>query len=295
MVASRQNQMVASEILVQMGKSLRACSSLTLEWSLTIQSGKVLDDARFTCWVEAAGQPEANFFQVEHLLQEVSTPPSVLDVQRAASSSSVRQGVSIALSANGVEWRLYLHTRPPNSSKDEYHSYRWNDSGQYVRDTYHFYYASEIFAGLEPQALAHLIFQPMLQQLIKHERWQQMSGFWVRYRGDKILQVDLIYPWHPVLSEFEEQLKTACTLLNAPTNWINEYNSHHLRHIAFSGIDKEPACTLYFSAPTRNEWPKSLDELKAQVQTAAHDIHQTLENEYFAHVPPRAFHPNIDE
>ncbi len=294
MVATHRKQIVTSEILAQMGKVLQPCSSLALEWSLTIRSGKVLDDARFTCWVEAADQREANFLQVERLLQEVSTPPSVLDVQRAVSSSSVRQGVSMALSVNGVERRLYLHTRPPNSNKDEYHSYRWNDSGEYVRDTYHFYYASETFNGLEPQTLAHPLLQPVLQQLITHERWLQMSGFWVRCRGEKILQVDLIYPWLPILNEFEEQLKVTCALLETPTNWINEYGSHHLRHIAFSGVDKEPACTIYFSAPVRNKFPENLDELKEQVQIVASDIHQTLENRYFAQIPPNTFSPNID-
>jgi hypothetical protein len=200
----------------------------------------------------------------------------------------------MALSANGVERRLYLHTRPPNSNKDEYHSYRWNDSGEYVRDTYHFCYASETFNGLEPQTLAHPLLQPVLQQLITHERWLQMSGFWMRCRGEKILPVDLIYPWLPILNEFEEQLKIICALIEAPTNWINEYGSHHLRHIAFSGVDKEPACTIYFSAPVRNKFPENLDELKEQVQIVASDIHQTLENRYFAQIPPNTFSPNID-
>ena len=283
------------EMLAQMGKVLQPCSKLALEWSLTIQHGQVLDNERFTCWVEAAGQPEINFTQVEQLLQEVSTPPSVLEMQRAASSFSIRQGVSIATSQNSVEWRLYLHTRPPNATKDEYHSYRWNDDEAYAHDTYHFYFASETFNGLKPQALVHPILNPVLQQLVTNERWQQMSGYWVRCRGEKILQVDLIYPWHPALNEFEEQIKTTCTFLNTPTNWISKYSPYHLRHIAFSGVDKEPACTIYFSAPARNKFPENLDELKEQVQIAAHDIHQTLENEYFSHIAPHAFPPNIDE
>ncbi|MEL6903410.1 MAG: class I SAM-dependent methyltransferase, partial [Cyanobacteria bacterium J06606_4] len=232
----------------------------------------------------------------------IAAPPSVQSIQATQSPISVRQGISVALLEHGVEWRLYLHTREPNAT-DRYRSWRWrsvapgSDSGPDPEqavvqvDHYGFHFLPATPTGETPVELVHPLFADAVQQLVQHERLRSMSGFWLRHRGDQVLQVDLIYPWYPRVSEFDSILRSLVTATGGSHAWITTYADYPIRHIAFNGKDREPGFTLYFSAPmnmgSRMGWPSTLQALKERVCDRSQKIQQHMEQTLFSKLPAK--------
>lgn len=273
-----------NDLLEQMGEYLHVCPKLFWEWSLTMRAGTISDQDRVTCWVEPV-QPE-DLANLSRFLMLVNAPPSVLQQQQSSVPSAIRQGISAAFSEAGMEWRLYLHTRPPGSGKDQYASYRWTTTATAQTDTYQFYFFPETPEGHTPLDFVHPLFTETVQTLVQHERLRQMSGFWLRSRAGQVVQVDFALPWHPPLQEFAPLLEGFAAALQTPTAWINTYAAHPIRHIALAGRGKAPSCTVYFSAPASAHWPSNLNELKEMVHTRGQAIHTWGEKELFAHIPP---------
>lgn len=287
-------------LLAQIGIFLKACPKVTLEWSLRVGAGTMSDGDRMTCWVEGSpkGSPKECFTSVTQLLKAIAAPPSVQTIQATQSPISVRQGISVALLEHGIEWRLYLHTREPNAT-DRYQSWRWrsvaseSESERAVvqTDRYEFHFLPATPAGETPVELVHPFFIDAVQQLVQHERLRSMSGFWLRHRGDQVLQVDLIYPWYPQMAEFGSTLRSLVTALGGSDAWITTYADYPIRHIAFNGKDREPGFTLYFSAPmdmgSKMGWPSTLQALKERVCDRSQKIQQHMEQTLFSRLPAR--------
>ncbi|MEL6778787.1 MAG: methionine biosynthesis protein MetW [Cyanobacteria bacterium J06597_16] len=295
-------------LLAKIGMFLKACPKVTLEWSLRVGAGTMSDGDRMTCWVEKSskGSPEESFARVSQLLQAIAAPPSVQTIQATQSPISVRQGISVALLEHGIEWRLYLHTREPNAT-DCYQSWRWrsvasgsdsgldsgSDSGQPAvqADHYGFYFLPATPTGETPVELVHPLFVDAAGQLVQHERLRSMSGFWLRHRGDQVLQVDLIYPWYPRVSEFDSVLRSLVIAIGGSDTWITTYADYPLRHIAFNGKDREPGFTLYFSAPmdmgSKIGWPSTLHALKERVCAHSQKIQHHMEQTLFSRLPAK--------
>ncbi|MEL6353680.1 MAG: class I SAM-dependent methyltransferase [Cyanobacteria bacterium J06627_28] len=266
------------------------------------------DGDRMTCWVEKSpkGSSKERFASVAQLLQAIAAPPSVQTIQATQSPISVRQGISVALLEHGIEWRLYLHTREPDST-DRYRSWRWrsmesgSDSGPEYGSTseqavvqtdhYSFHFLPATPTGETPAELVHPLFVDAAGQLVQHERLRSMSGFWLRHRGDQVLQVDLIYPWYPRVSEFDSTLRSLVTAIGGSDEWITTYADYPLRHIAFNGKNREPGFTLYFSAPidmrSKMGWPSTLHALKERVCDRSQKIQQHMEQTLFSKLPAK--------
>jgi cyclopropane fatty-acyl-phospholipid synthase-like methyltransferase len=274
-----------------MGLFLRDCPKLILEWSLSVRPRHISDQDRVTCWVE--GVQPGDFAAMSRLLAAINAPALVLQQQQATLSTAIRQGISVALSHNRVEWRLYLHTREPGQGRDQYRSYRWAEISDVQMDSYRFYFSPETPEGDKPLDLVHPIFAAAAAALTQHTRLSKMSGFWLRSRAEQVLQVDFTFPWHPPLVEFVPTLQALCQTLNAPAAWLTHYAGYPIRHLAFSGHSKEPAFTIYFSAPVPGPWPPTLAALKERVNQQGQTIHDWLENNLFAHVPPETTQPNL--
>lgn len=285
-----------NSLLAQIGIFLKACPKVTLEWSLRVGAGTMSDGDRMTCWVEKS--PKESFASVAQLLQAIAAPPSVQTVQATQSPTSVRQGISVALLEHGIEWRLYLHTREPNAT-DRYQSWRWRsvDAGSSPEqaavqtDSYAFHFLPATPAGETPVELVHPLFANTVQQLVQHERLRSMSGFWLRHRGDQSLQVDLIYPWYPRVSEFDSTWRSLVDAIGGSNAWITTYADYPLRHIAFNGKDREPGFTLYFSAPmnmgSKMGWPSTLHALKERVCDRSQKIQRHMEQTLFSRLPAK--------
>jgi len=281
------------DALAYLGHFFAGSPGLLLEWSLRAQAGEIANGDRFTVWLESKSGESATFEPISNALVGLGAPESVLSAQQHAASVSVRQGISISPQANGLEWRLYLHTYPPGDLRATYRSYRWVDSGTVETDEYSFHYLPSLPDGRTPDDLVHPACAKTVRTLLAHPRLQSSSGFWLRQRDGDIRQVDLAYPWHPPLSEMADILAGFCNELGAPIHWLSRYAEYPLRHIAFTGAHAEPSVTVYFSAPIpSNEWPASLPDLQIQVNIYARQVNQALEQNLFSRLPPRPVEQN---
>lgn len=281
-------------LLDRIGNYLRGEPGLRFEWSLRVGEDGVSDRDRVSCWVEADAGSSASFASMGRLLADLGAPPQVVQTQARRAPDSILQGVGLARDGEGVEWRLYLHYRDPETRSERYDALRWLAGEEAVDSaSYHFHYFPETPEGASPLDFAHPRFLPVLRGLLRHERLQQLSGFWLRRHRDDWDQVDLAYPWHPPLAELAEALRALTAELGVPGDWIDLYGQHPLRHVAFSaGPRRRPSFTVYFSAPGNGSWPGSLAELKEQVRQGGTALHDTVERRFFSRVPAITVEPN---
>ena len=267
--------------LDRIGNRLQGEQGLRLEWSLQVSGSAIFDGDRISCWVEADAGSPARFASVGRLLDDLAAPSAVVRAHSLRSPESIVQGIGLVRAGDGVEWRLYLHDRDPDTRRERYEALRWQAGEEAVTSaSYQFHYFPETPAGEGPADLVHPSFSSVVQRLLRHERLQQLSGFWIRRRGDGCDQVDLAYPWHPPLAEVSEALRAGTA------GWLDAWADHPLRHIAFSAGPRAPSVTVYFSAPANGSWPASIVEWKEQIRRAGSALHDTFEQQVFARVPP---------
>ena len=279
-----------AEILKRMGSLLGGMSGLTLEWSLTLTKGQLADQDRFTCWVANAAQDGSAFKAVGRLLHTLGTPADILEKQRELCATSTRQGLGFAIKEDVREYRLYIQHNDVQTHKPHYVAYRWGDAGDWDVTRYRYSFFPETPQGQTPLAFADPVFHPVLKSLLAHERLRQTSGFWLRDRDGAVDQLDLIFPWQPLLGEWHAQLLPLCSLLNIAPDWLQTYQAHPIRHIAFSKTSTgEPRCTMYFSGPAEQAWPQSLSDLQQQVATTGRRQHETIKA-FMSRLPPPIEH-----
>ena len=222
------------------------------------------------------------------LLADLAAPPTVLRTQSLRTPDSRLQGIGLARAGAAVECRLYLHYRDPQSHEERYEALRWTAGEEAVDSaSYHFHFFPETPEGASPLDFVHPRFSTVLQALLRHERLQQLSGFWIRRHQNDWDQIDLTYPWHPPLAEVSDAMRALSAELQASGEWIDLYAQHPLRHIALTaGPMRKPSGTVYFSAPANGAWPGSLAELKEQVREVGNDLHDALEWQFFSQLPP---------
>ncbi len=279
-----------TEILKRLGASLGGIPGVTLEWSLTLTKGQFADQDRLTCWVANADKKGSAFAALGRLLDTLSAPADILEKHRSLSATSTRQGLGVAIKEGILEYRLYIQHNDVETLKTLYVAYRWSDSGDCDITRYRFSFFPETPQGQTPLEFADPVFHPVLKSLLTHERLLQTSGFWLRDREGVVDQLDLIFPWQPLLGEWHEQLLPLCSLLNMSPDWLHTYRACPLRHIAFSQTSAgEPRCTFYFSGPAESAWPLTLSELQSQVATTGRRQHETIQT-FMSRLPPSIEH-----
>ncbi|HNH50285.1 MAG TPA: class I SAM-dependent methyltransferase, partial [Myxococcota bacterium] len=239
---------------------------------------------RFTCW---RGVDESRFAGIQSTLRAVEAPMEVCRAQVEATADGVRQGIGVAVTEKGLQWRLYLHTHSPQALRSTYRSLRWDQSGAIREDDYSFHYLPALATGQTPDQLVHPDCAEVMAALLRTPRVQELSGFYVRKHQSALRQVDLTFAWHPRLQTLEGPLRTWCDHIGAPTGWLDELAHHPVRHVAFSGPEDPPAATLYFSAAIgHGEWPNDLHALREAVRQAAESARRATEEGTFAALPP---------
>ena len=275
-----------NSFLSQLREHLSKSASIGFEWSIKIQSGKVFDQDRLICWVEGDAFKNERYEGVTRFLEAVCAPAYILQQQKDAAAISMNQGISVAATGGDLEWRLYIHTYKSSNGNNEYRAYRWGNSEGYENDIYQFYYLPETPQGKTPLDFANPLFEPAIKELLEHERLQRASGFWVRSRDVHVLNVYLSYPWHPSLGEFHETLKELSASLGVPTDWLEEHKDHPIRHIGFTGKQKEPALAIYCTASgMQGVWPATMQELKECVRDKGKIVNEIIENKIYSQLP----------
>jgi Methionine biosynthesis protein MetW len=280
-------------LLHSMGATLGGCPGLKFEWSLRVSEGQVSDQDRIICWVSFKKKPSDVSIALVRQLEVLGAPTEILEVQSQLAPHSITQGIGLARSGKRVEPRLYIHHREPETLKNCYKTFRWNELGEVETGSYEFHYLPETPTGETPLTLADPLFEPVLSELLGLERMQQLSGFWLRRRGDRIDQVDLIFPWQPPLSELETQLRSLTALVGAPEEWIKTYREDPVRHLAFSSDPGgKPQFSIYFSAPADESWPDSISALQRSARVQGSAMRVAMEKNIFQLLPPTTTKPN---
>jgi SAM-dependent methyltransferase len=271
-------------LLAEIGRELDGLPRVELEFSVRLRTGAVEPRGRFACWV--IGSDRDAFRPVERVLDRLGAPPAVRDAQRTA-ENPVRQGIGVAMSADGPELRLYLHGRDPSTLADHYRAWRWRlGSGDVQRATYTFHYLPETASGVRPADLVPPALRPSFARLLDDERLRQASGFWLRENeGGAVDQVDLAFPWRPAAGTLPgmDALARPLTISDDdPSRW----RDLTVRHVAVRAGDAPPEATLYASAPLRGPWPSSADELRERVSNGAKAMNRNAEERIYRHLPP---------
>jgi hypothetical protein len=269
-------------VLGELGAELGG-SRIDLEFSLRLRPGSVCSSGRFGCWL--AGDHDSDFAPLAPALRRLGAPEPVVSAQQRA-ECPVRQGIAVAPSPDGPEFRLYLHGRDAVTRHDHYAAWRWRIDGSTRRSRYTFHFLPETAGGAQPLDLVDHAWRPALAQMLAHERVQQLSGFWLRHGPNGALeQLDLIFPWHPAAGDIPG-IADLGQLLSVPPDHPSGWATLPVRHVAFP-IGRADAVTLYASAPGC-AWPADEAELQRQVRSASAQLSRDIEQRIFAGLPPRS-------
>ncbi len=261
-------------------------SGVDLEFSLRLRPGSVESSGRFGCWL--AGEHDKDFAPMARALHRLGAPEPVIAAQQRA-ECPVRQGIAVALSPRGPEFRLYLHGRDALTRHDHYTAWRWRVDGSARRSRYAFHFLPETADGARPLDLVEAALRPALAQMLAHERVQQLSGFWLRHADGALEQLDLIFPWHPRAGDIPGMADLG-RLLAVPPDHPSGWATLPVRHVAFP-VGRADAVTLYASAPG-GDWPANEAELQRQVRRASGELNRDIEERIFARLPPRRSLPD---
>ncbi len=273
------------DLLRTAGEHLGRCRKLGFEWSIQIADGTVWQRDRFICWVESADQPD-DLRLLGHLLEALEAPIEVLEAQRRLATHSVKHGLGASLTTGRLQLRLYLHHRQPGTLADLITAYRWRPGGKVRTASYAFHYLPATPEGETPLDLVDPLFAPVVRELLRLPRLQQLSGFWLRRHRDRVDQVDLALPWQPPLAELTSPLRALAARLKVPDSWIDDYREHPVRHLAFrTAAAPRPIASAYFSGSAAAAWPDSVAALKETVLARGTAEHAAMEQVFFRRLP----------
>jgi hypothetical protein len=248
--------------------------------------GEVLVDGagRFTCWV---GRDDDRFERVARLLSALGAPAPVAEAQTAWAAGSTVQGVGVAVRPGGCELRLYVDHRPPGGLRRRADSWRWTSATEPVATSYEFSYLPLAPGQIGPAELAHPVVAPVVAHLLEDRRLQALSGFWTRRTGTGVVdQVDVAYPWFPVLGRLAEPLRALSDRLGVASAWIDHHAEHPVAHVAVaSAAAAAPAATIYFAGDLTGSWPSSPGAAADAARADALVAHGRLERELFDRLP----------
>ncbi|QSQ26372.1 class I SAM-dependent methyltransferase [Pyxidicoccus parkwayensis] len=278
----------AKWLLEQLGAELGGREGVDLEFSLRLTQGRVDAEGRFGCWL--AGGDSSAFAPMARVLERLAAPEAVRAAQRDA-VLPVRQGLAVGFIDGVPELRLYLHGRAPATLADDYRAWRWLAGGEARRSRYFFHYLPETPSGLRPSTRVPSTLRPAFEQLLRDERLQQSSGFWLREGSDgQVEQVDLAFPWCPIAGTLEGVRELATVLgVREDSRW----RELPIRHVAVRVGEGAPQVTLYASASLRGAWPVSEAELQQRVREEALSFQREVEESVFRRLPsmPRIIGP----
>jgi hypothetical protein len=262
----------ADRLLAELGAGLDGCPDVAFEFSVRLRPGRVETRGRFCCWVVGTG-PDA-FAPVARVLERLGAPEPVRTAQRDAERPE-RQGIAVALTAEGPELRLYLHGRDRATLADRYEAWRWRPGAEARRSRYAFHFLPETPSGLRPLESVPPLLRPAFSELLAEERLIQSSGFWLREAEDGTLeQVDLAFPWCPRAVSLHGVRELARVLGVADDERWRELP---VRHVAVPAGDAAPSVTLYALASRKGPWPRNEAELQEWVLREARSFHQDAE------------------
>jgi cyclopropane fatty-acyl-phospholipid synthase-like methyltransferase len=251
-------------------------ASMEREFSIRLLPGRLERWGRFGTWMTGAS-PDA-FAPAARWLREVEAPPEVIAAQ-AACITPVRQGVAVALTANGPEFRLYLHGRRGDTQGDDYRALRWRHGQTPRRSSYVFHFLPETPDGQTPADLVPEWARAAFAGLAADPWMRRASGFWLRRDADgRLDQIDLTFPWHPPAGMLAGLMKLAEDF-GIPEDERAWLAGLPVRHVAVKAAEAaqtgdEPAVTLYVSGPAAVEAPATEAELQAQTCQGALAVSQ---------------------
>jgi hypothetical protein len=283
--SSAHSHWTAKSLLERFALEFASCCDLELEFSLRLGRGTLQNTGRFACWVN--GSRADDFARVRQILNCIGAPVSVLEAQQD-DRNPVRQAIAVAIDHSGIEFRLYLHGRTPGTLDESYRAWRWRTGEVAQRSKYSFHFMPETASGMRPIELVPDDLRLGFQRLLQHPRLAQMSGFWLRYgEHEKIEQLDLALPWHPLAGTLEG-LQDLLGALNLPEAALDSWRELPVRHIAVSVNANSPAVTLYASAPISGPFPANEDELQNRVFENSSKLHSAIREQILQRVEPLA-------
>lgn len=277
------------EALRQLEPLLASHPGVRLEWSLRVGPRSVSARDRCIIWVD--GSRAEDFTAVGQVLHTHEVAAAVQERQAEVASRSISQGIGLSRQGDAVSWRIYLHHRDRDTQADRYEA--WLGDRVHAGDAsdtaqYRFSFLPETPAGQTPAELVHPEFSQCVAALCERPKVVQMSGFWLRERRESIDRVCLTIPWHPPLAEFSESLRTVCSTIGAPTDWLDEYATHGIRHIGFTSYTAARASVaVYFSAAHTGTWPQSLLALQERVRARSRLVQRKLARRFLTITPAR--------
>ncbi len=213
---------------------------IDLEYSVRLVPGRVIATGRATCWCDqspGAGQA------IRRLLGLFGAPPEVLAVQQG--DLGLRQGLGIDATGPEPVYRLYVHSRRPDTLAPEYRSWRWTPGSQAAAAErgYSFHFLPETPEGLRPAELVQDQLRPMLEELLADGELMRRSGFWLRTTPAGVIdRLDVAFPWHPAAGSIPGLAALARHLAaGQDTCW----QDLPVRHVAISVPPAPAAVTLY--------------------------------------------------
>lgn len=237
-----------------------------LEYSVRLRPGGMLTTGRATCWSDQSPRTGP---AVRRLLKQLGAPPEAL----ARSCAGVRQGIGIDATGPEPAYRVYVHSRRPDTLMPEYRSWAWTPGGgQATPRCYSFSYLPETPEGVRPADLVADELRPMLSDVLADEQLRHCSGFWLRTTPAGVIdQVDLAFPWHPAAGSIPGLAALARHLgAGDEAGW----QELPVRHVAFSLPPAPAAITLYVRGPASpaGRWPAGEPELQAQARQGAAEV-----------------------
>jgi 2-polyprenyl-3-methyl-5-hydroxy-6-metoxy-1,4-benzoquinol methylase len=248
------------------------------EFSYTLKPHHIETRGRWSCWVE--GNTATDFSAVAGVISQLHAPEKVRKAQ-AMLENPVVQGIGFSEDT----YRLYLHGRKTATQKDFYKAWRWGPDTKLKAYTYTFQFWSSIYNEIAVENFIPKLLLPAFNKLISNKRFQQMSGCWIRYNEQCLIdQVNICFPWHPLAGSLQGYMLLLELLEINPLTYpaLEEFP---VRHITFKTDKNFPCATLYTAAPADHFWPGDEDSLQSFVLSAARTYNEQTEKRVFAALP----------
>jgi hypothetical protein len=260
----------SARVLAALDAELGGCDQVDFEFSLRLRPGAVEASGRFACWL--SGDAVAAFAPIARALARLGAPEQVLTAQRHA-AWPIRQGIAVAITAEGCEFRLYLHGRD-HAQRDDCRAWRWQSGSRIRTARYAFHFLSGPPGEQWLLDRVDAAVRPALACLLADERLRRTSGFWLRRSGEGALeQVYVTFPWFPPAGSLPG-VDALADLLAVPRD--DTWRTLPVRHVALPVDWSAPAATLYTAAPRDQGWPRDEAALQDLVRCGAQALNREL-------------------